>query len=389
MVYDRQMWIRWALYIHHNGLTNAYSDPTVAYYPVYLYFLYVYDLIKGTDAAIIQDIGQLKYATLVFDFLPVIVLCCFKQNKIKEKIPYLFLLLNIAYLYNTMIWGQMDSIHTALIFLSVLFAFDKPVLGIVLYAIAFCTKPQAIIYLPVITLITLYKLKGARQLFALLFAGVATAAVCLSPFLLAGKGADLVYVATHFVNYFHHTSMGAFNMWYLLLRDSWNTMDYEKIGPLTYNQVGYILFFGFSAIVLLILLARLLRLKYKNMDADNNTMQLIMLASGLIALYFFYFNTQMHERYSHPMLLFFFFYGVYSRNFKVFFLACIPYALSLEKCYPNYFPIPHYKIIFAAKIIGVWYTLLLAYATYELLRQYKLRLEWKMAIEAISNRKIK
>ena len=388
MDFDFQMWKRWALYIHHNGLTNAYGDPTVSYYPVYLYIIYLYDLVMGSDALITQNIVYLKCFTLVFDFLPVIILCCFRQNFFKDKVPYLFLLLNIAYLFNTVVWGQIDSIHTSLIFLSILYAFDRPMLSIVLYAIAFATKPQAIIFLPIVILLLLYNSKSIGKLINLILIGIAAELIVLSPFLIAGKAGDLIYVATHFVNYFRCTSIGAFNIWYLVLKNAYLTMDYEKIGSLTYQQVGYIMFFGSSAVIMLLLLFRIAKLRFSKTKPDDDTLQLLMLSSGLIALYFFYFNTQMHERYSHPMLLFFFFYGVCSKNYKVFFLASIPYLLSLDKCYPDYFPIKHYKIFFAAKVIAIWYTLTVIYATYELLRQYKIRTEYTLAKAAFAMRKM-
>ena len=105
---------------------------------------------------------------------------------------------------------------------------------------------------------------------------------------------------------------------------------------------------------------------------------MMFLLAGLLSLFFFYFNTQMHERYSHPMLLFFFFYGVYSKNYNLYALASVSYFLSLEAAFPNFFPMPHPKIIFAMKVITIWYTLTLVYGMWLFFREYGIGKEYRM-----------
>ncbi|NDC40748.1 MAG: hypothetical protein EBZ77_04225 [Chitinophagia bacterium] len=108
---------------------------------------------------------------------------------------------------------------------------------------------------------------------------------------------------------------------------------------------------------------------------DRVTYELLFLGTGLVCLYFFYFNAQMHERYAHPIILFFFFYGAASGKYWLYILASIPYFLSLDKCFPDYLPVIHYKFIFASKIIAIWYTATVVYGTWlyiQLVRQQKL-----------------
>ena len=120
MDYDMGFWREWALIIHRNGLANTYNS-TINYLPIYVYGLYTYDLLQGTEANIIHNINNIKILFVCFDFLPIVVLCCFRQRILSFKIPYLFLLINIAYVFNSMVWGQIDSIYTNLAFLAIFY----------------------------------------------------------------------------------------------------------------------------------------------------------------------------------------------------------------------------------------------------------------------------
>jgi hypothetical protein len=91
MDYDMTYWREWALYIHQHGIANVYSAASpINYFPVFVYGLYAYDLLQGTDANIIHNINNIKILFLCFDFLPIVVLCCFRQRILSFKIPYLF-----------------------------------------------------------------------------------------------------------------------------------------------------------------------------------------------------------------------------------------------------------------------------------------------------------
>jgi hypothetical protein len=82
----------------------------------------------------------------------------------------------------------------------------------------------------------------------------------------------------------------------------------------------------------------------------------------------------MHERYAHPIIIFFFFYGVVSKNYKLCILASIPYLLSLDKAFSfpdGYLPIVHYKFIYASKVIALWYTATVIYGSYLLYRVHR------------------
>lgn len=147
-IFDFEFWKDWAIYMHRYGLVNIYHHPTAVYHPVILYIIKLYTWVQGSEEDIIKNINYLKLFVLPFDFLPIIVLCCFKPKLITAKIPYLLLFLNAAYLYNTLVWGQMDSVYICFVFLAVVFSFSYPITGSMLFAIALATKPQALIFFP-------------------------------------------------------------------------------------------------------------------------------------------------------------------------------------------------------------------------------------------------
>jgi Gpi18-like mannosyltransferase len=364
MDYDMGFWREWALYLHKNGLKNAYNGP-INYFPVYVYALYVYDLVQGTEANIIKHINDIKVLFVAFDFLPLVILCGFRQKLLKFNIPYLYLLLNIAYVFNSMVWGQIDSIYTNLAFLAIITALIYPVGGALLYALAINTKPQAIEFLPVIAIALLYGIKTWKTFIATMLSVIALQVVILLPFLSTGGVGKLWHISTHVVGLYHNLSICAFNIWYLLSRaNPYFVNDQDIFFLFSYRTIGLLMFSIAAVAALYPLFKRILLLRNKRIEIDNLTCETLFLSTGLLCLYFFYFNSQMHERYADPIIIFFFFYGVVSKNYKLYILASIPYFLSLDKCFPDYLPIVHYKIIYASVIIAFWYTATVAYGSY-------------------------
>ncbi len=364
MEYDMGFWREWALLIHHNGLANAYNS-TINYFPVYVYALYIYDALQGTEANIINHINSIKILFVFFDFLPVFVLCCFRQRILSFKIPYLYLLLNIAYVFNSMVWGQIDSIYTNLCFLAIVTGFVYPVISVSLYTLALYTKPQAIEFIPVLALVWLYSLNSIKRVIAAIAASGAIQLVLLLPFLFNGGVAKLAWHASHSVGLYNKLSICAFNLWYIIEpKNPYFINDNDVYFLLSYRVIGLLLFSAATAFVFFPLTKRIWQARQAAAPVTTALWQQVFLGTGLICLYFFYFNSQMHERYANPIIIFFFFYGAASKNYWLYALASIPYFLSLDKCFPDYLPIVHYKFIFASRIIAIWYTATVIYGTY-------------------------
>jgi hypothetical protein len=367
MDYDMSFWRQWALHIHQHGLAETYNS-TINYFPIYIYGLYIYDLLQGTEANIIHNINNIKILFICFDFLPIVVLCCFRQKLLNFKIPYLFLLLNIAYVFNSMIWGQIDSIYISLAFLAIVAGLLYPVAGILLFLLALNTKPQAIEFLPIMAVVLLYSLKNFKTEIIALLLAAGLQLLILLPFISTGGAGKLVTIASNSIGLYHNLSISAFNIWYLITAGNpYFINDTDVYFLFSYRTIGLILF-AISALLLIIpMTKKVWALRKNNLAFDDAGYKYVFLGTGLLCLFFFYFNTQMHERYAQPIIIFFFFYGVVSENYKLFALASIPFLLSLDKAFSfpdGYLPIVHYKIIYASKIIALWYTAVVLYGSY-------------------------
>ena len=364
MDYDMGFWRQWALLIHHNGLANTYNT-SINYFPVYVYGLYVYDLLQGTDANIIHNINSIKILFVFFDFLPIFVLCCFRQKLLSFKIPHLFLLLNIAYVFDSMVWGQIDSIYTSLSFLAIITALRYPIAGILLYVLALNTKQQAIEFLPIMAIALLYSLRKFKTAIIAIAGAIGLQVLLILPFMGTGGAGKLTAIAGNSVGLYNQLSICAFNIWYLITRSNpYFINSNDTYFLISYRATGFIMF-SIAALAVLVPLARKVwHLRKNNLALDDAAYRILFLCTGLLCLYFFYFNSQMHERYALPIIIFFFFYGVASKNYWRYILASIPFLLSLDKCFPDYLPIIHYKIIYASVVIALWYTATVIYGSY-------------------------
>jgi hypothetical protein len=367
MDYDMGFWRQWALYIHQHGLSNAYNGP-INYMPAFVYGLYVFDWLQGTDANIIHNINYIKVLFVCFDFLPLVVLCGFRQKILSFKIPHLFLLLNVAYVFNSMVWGQMDSIYVSFAFLALVVSVAYPVPGMLLYLLALNSKQQAIVLAPVIALVLSYSIRDLKTLLTGIVCCAALELLILLPFFNTGGVAKLGLIVSNTVGLYHNLSISAFNIWYMIARGNpYFIVDTDPYIGLSYRTYGLAMFTIAAIAVLLPLGRTILAARKANAPFTSGTYRILFLGAGLLCLSFFYFNTQMHERYAQPVIILFFFYAVVSGNYKLYILASIPYILSLDKAFSfpdGYLPIVHYKIIFASKIIAIWYTATIAYAAY-------------------------
>ena len=364
MDYDMGFWRLWALAIHKNGLSNAYNSG-INYFPVNLYCLYIYDLLQGSADNIARNINSLKIFFVAFDFLPVVLLAAFRQKIFSFNIPYLYLLLNIAYVFNSMVWGQSDSIYTNLCFLAIVTGFLYPAWSLLLFVLAINTKPQAIEFLPVLGLIWIFGLKDWKTFFTGMAGAAALQFLLVLPFIANGSLSKLLFIATHPVDVYNKLSICAFNIWYLIAPGNpYLINDKDVFFLFSYKSWGLIMFVVALLWVLLPVYRHLKQLRKEQQIPTASTYQLLFLGTGMVCLYFFYFNAQMHERYANPIIIFFFFYGIVSKNYKLYVLASIPYFLSLDKCFPDYLPITHYKFIFASRVIALWYTAAIIYGSY-------------------------
>lgn len=328
--WDTACWGMWATRMQ-GGLVEAYSAYSpVNYLPLYLYVLKIYSMIFPPEE-IYGHIYLLKTFTLLFDIAGIVLLCSMIRPSSKRYRYFLFGLFNIGYFYNTLIWNQVDAILAFFIFASFYFAFkQRLVLSVFLFILSINFKLQGIIFLPVIGLMWLPHLKPGVIL-KLLLMFVFTEAVIILPYLINGNAKNILRVLTSSVDYFQYISMNAFNLWHLLCEgDLMKAPDnVQFIGALSYKHVGLILFLVFSALVCVPLYIQTI-VKMIRKQGVKPDLKAMLLASSLIVCFFFYFNTQMHERYIHPLIIFSTALAFLYKHWGQWVIFSVAYALSLE-----------------------------------------------------------
>jgi Gpi18-like mannosyltransferase len=365
---DDYCWTIWSTFSRENGLGNVYKCGT-DYLPLYHYILFVFGKWQKVSAEIAPNLYVLKNITLLFEMIIGFQLFRLKylQTKNFEKalLYSLFYMLNICVLFNSVIWGQVDGIFSSLVFLSLLFAYQKRILlSLVMYIIAINFKLQAIVFLPLLGILLLPSLLKKSNIFILiksLVAIVLVQTIILIPFIKAGTLQQLIDVVFGSFHRYTVLSMNAFNFWHLV--HSGNLMEVSDtivFSGLTFKNWGVLLFLICSGIVFFPILKHTYFVIFKKSKAVF-PLQKIILIAALIPLLFFYCNTEMHERYSHPAFGYLAILAIIYKKPFAYILGSIAYFLNLEKAL-LYFQLHNYEtVVFHPIFISILYLITIVY----------------------------
>lgn len=334
---DMNFWLEWTNWIHNDGLGNIYHT-NAQYHPFFLYCLWIFQEVMGSMDEVRAHLNYVKVFPLIFDFLGALTVFFILKKDTKNAIIYpFFLLFNISYMYNTMIWGQVDSIHTSFVALSFIFILrERPLFSIFFFLLALNTKLQAIIYLPIIGLLILpHFTRSASILLKTVGIIVFAQFIIFLPFIFNESLGRIWKVVVEAEGRHPHVSMNAFNLWYFFFDVETNLAKVQDANifalGMSYKTWGRMLFFLFSTIALLPLLKNCYEWIRQKLVPTNQALELSFLTGGLITLIFFYFNTQMHERYAHSAILLFFLYGVKSKRYWLYILCSFACLFNMEK----------------------------------------------------------
>jgi Gpi18-like mannosyltransferase len=336
---DINFWTRWAEAIYEDGLGNVYSVADNNYNPLYHYILFLYGKLAGSHEKIKHYYYFLKAFTLIFDFVGAIVAASLLKDKNDRFLASLLLLFNVGYLYNTVVWQQVDAIYTCLTFIAVYFALkQRHVWSVLFYILALNAKLQAIMFLPLLALLWIPAwLKSVRTLGLTVVAAAVLQTLILAPFMWAGDENYLdkiLNINFHSVDFYPFVCVNAYNIWAVGFDGAltW-TSDAGEVWGKTYKFWGSLMFLVMSFIVLLPMFLVVLNGELRKDYGYRQNLPLMLLTFGLIPLVFCYFNTQMHERYWHSAILFLGAYSFVSKRYSVFALASVAYFLNLESVF--------------------------------------------------------
>lgn len=356
----------WAQYSFKNGLGHIYRFG-IDYLPLYTYVLQAYAKLQGSDFDIIKNLKYLSAFTLIFDMLAGYLLFLlvnkYLRNPLKSFGWALFYVLNVMVLYNTLFWGQVDGMVVAFVFASVILAyFGYFSISIVVFVLALNLKLQAAIFLPIIGMLNLRTLIEKFDYKKLLYTGFVVLIIelmILYPFFRAGDIGLVKNVIKNSFGKYPFVSYGAFNFWFLVqdinVYTAAITPDSKEIFGVTMNRWGF-LFFCFFSFWALFHFAKNYFLNFYSKIKLQFSLEKTLLSASLIPLIFFFFNTQMHERYSHPAFLFLVAYAILYKDFLPYLIGSLAHFLSLEYIHryfnlgANIYDLFFFKTIFIASL---------------------------------------
>ncbi len=363
--WDNYCWGLWAETIQSKGLAAAYnSNSVINYLPLYLYVLKIYSILVP-KAALFEMTYCLKSVSLLFDVVSIFVLTRLIEPEKKSWKYFLLGLLNIGFIYNSFVWNQVDGILSFFVFSSLFSAYkQKPILALCLFLMAINFKLQGIIFLPILLALLTESLNLRRSIQAILIL-ITLQCLILLPFILAGNVWNVWETAKGSMDYYPSISMNAYNFWCLFYNGSLMFVKDSNtfIFGFTHKQIGLTLFLGCSAIVLLPLFTQSIK-RLIGLEQARTELKTIFLSASLLSLLFFYFNTQMHERYVHTALIFStglaFLYGAWGQ----WIILSLAYALSLESIC-KILKLENYNtLMFQPKFMSILYAISLAILFY-------------------------
>jgi dolichyl-phosphate-mannose-protein mannosyltransferase len=277
------------------------------YPPVILFLLsgtgYLYKIVVSPTYEVIQPQHRMfvKVPAILADILTCALLFVFLRWWVGSRFGLfgaLIYALHPGAIYDSAYWGQADSIYTAFILVSLIsIIYNWSFFVGAFSALAVLSKPQAVIFIPIILMGMFLGYRRAQSCKAILGAIIASFVVLL-PFLAEGAVHRVLNVYTHAIGSYDVVSMIAYNFWWALFGEN----AYQKhstdllIAGVSYRTAGLILF-G---------LALLFCLWGQATNRRGNTSKEIAIdlffASALTALAFYMLNTEMHERYFFPFI---------------------------------------------------------------------------------------
>ncbi|MBO5060684.1 MAG: glycosyltransferase family 39 protein [Clostridia bacterium] len=288
---DMSCFDSWSDMIFAEGFGSFYtSDAFTDYPPGYMYVLYFIGFVKDTlslNKAISYIL--LKLPAIVCDLLCGAVIYKLSKknsNSYYSSIFSVLFLFNPAVIFNSAIWGQVDSVFTLFVLIMLYFLTErKTAVSYFAFAIAVFIKPQALFYTPVLiyAIIENVFLNGfSKKKFIInLLSGLCAIALMFALAYPFGIGNVIEqYKAT--IGSYSYASVNAYNIWTAL------GLNWAELNPLI-SAVGYL------AIVVIVAFSAVIFFSKKSENKYFYT-------AAFICFSTFMLSAKMHERYAFPAL---------------------------------------------------------------------------------------
>lgn len=288
--FDLSLFRTWSRGVHFTGISNFYHGVKSDYPPLYIYILWVvgtfYKLFISASFDIQSPVFTilLKTPAIIADIVTALLIFLIVRKYGSFRLAILCMMVyafNPAIIYNSAIWGQVDSVYTLFLMFALMeFVSGKPMIAGASLALAILTKPQSLVLVPLFALVMLKK----HSLFKSVKISIASFAVFVLvalPFYLNTSIFGLFKLYFSSYTQYPFNSLNALNIW------SFGGLfqpDNKIFLFLTYRIWGYLLFSLLFIYVAHVIIKR---------KEDRS----IYIASAILFFGFFMLFTRIHERY--------------------------------------------------------------------------------------------
>jgi Gpi18-like mannosyltransferase len=290
--FDLSTFKTWSRGVYYTGFPHFYSGVGSDYPPFYIYILWALGTFYKSFISSSFDTPlfsiMLKIPAIIADIATAFLIFIVARKYASSKVAFLVMTsytFNPAIIYDSAIWGQVDSVYTLFFMLAlILFISDKPVLSGAAMALAVLTKPQSLVLVPLFAVVMMKK-HTPLTIAKVSTASIAAFVIVALPFYIDSSifGLFKLYFSSYIQ--YPYNSLNAFNLWAFT---GLFQPDNTYLIVMTYRMWGYLLF-G-------ILFIYIAYITLKNKDDKS-----IYLASAILFFGFFMFFTRIHERYLFPV----------------------------------------------------------------------------------------
>ncbi|MBI2017457.1 hypothetical protein HYS92_00250 [Candidatus Daviesbacteria bacterium] len=285
---DQSAFRFWTARLASGGPANFYSPDIFTNNPLgILYFFWFIGLIKNSILSSLPFTINLdlllKLAANLADISTGFIIYKIVRKELNERLAYIataLYIFNPGLSFNSAIWGQYDGVAIFFLLLSIYSIFIKksPIVGSILFSVAWIVKPQSLELAPFLIFYFIKYFKPIQWGYSLLAFILITLIVYL-PFFPSNPLYGIYYVNYGSTKLFNCTSCNALNFWGIIGNWQNDANLFLGIPMLTW---GFLL----TSIFLIIIFSL-------NKIKGN----ILYLTISISMLAFFMFLTRMHERY--------------------------------------------------------------------------------------------
>lgn len=288
--FDISLFRTWSRGVHFTGISNFYHGVKSDYPPLYIYILWAvgafYKLFISSSFDIQSPVFTilLKTPAIIADIATALLIFLIVRKYGSFNMSFLSMTVyafNPAIIYNSAIWGQVDSVYTLFLMFALMeFVSGKPMIAGTSLALGILTKPQSLVLVPLFALIMLKK----HSLLTFVKVSIASFTIFVLvalPFYLNTSIFGLFRLYFSSYTQYPFNSLNALNIWAF---GGLFQPDNKIFLFLTYRIWGYLLFGLLFIYVAYIITKR----------KDDRS---IYIATAILFFGFFMLFTRIHERY--------------------------------------------------------------------------------------------